>query len=96
MRLLLELRQFLLSHLLVNQPVLTIQPGHCILRLPLRLERAIRMLEVSFDRVVIHRLEMLDLAFAANHQRQCRRLDAANRQDQLVMPGPSGRQRIRP
>ena len=96
MRLLLELGQLLLSHLLVDQPVLTIQPGHRILRLPLRLERAIRMPEVSLDRVIIHRLEMLDLALAANHQRQCRRLDAANRQDQLVMPGPSGRQRIRP
>ena len=88
---LLEEGELLVSNLLVDQAVLAVEPGHRVLGLPLRLEDAVHMLEDAADQVVRDGLEVLDLALAAHDERECRRLDTANRQHEpLVASAPRG------
>ena len=83
----LEKGELLVRDLLVDEAVLAVKPRHRVLRLPLRLEAAVCMLEGAADEVVGHGLEVLDLALAAHDERERRRLDAADWQHKALMAG---------
>ena len=94
MRILLEKGQLLLRPLPVEQAVLAVESRLCIARLPLRGKTAVRMLERPLDGVVIHGLEMLNLALAPHDERQRRRLHAAHGQHELIVARPPRSQGI--